>query len=290
MKDFSQSLVAVCLFASNVLFWKESGYFDSAAEEKPLLHTWSLAVEEQYYVIFPLFLVLVWRFGKSNVFRMIIVLAVISLLLSEWGWRNQATANFYLAHTRAWELLAGSIAAFVAQKRGVQNNDLMALLGLAAITFSIFFYNQSTPFPSVFALVPVVGTVLLVLYADSATFVAKLLSAKPIVGIGLMSYSAYLWHQPLFAFAKVKSVDEPPVLLMLFLSAVSLLLAFVSWRYVEAPFRRKAQISRAQIFRYSLLELILFAGFGLQGHRTEGFRDREAMSIYKDLLYINPTS
>ena len=105
MKDFSQSLVAVSLFTSNILFLRESGYFDEAAEIKPLLHTWSLSVEEQYYVIFPVFLVLAWHFGKKRVFWMIVVLAALSLLLSEWNWRNKTSANFYLATTRAWELL-----------------------------------------------------------------------------------------------------------------------------------------------------------------------------------------
>ena len=178
MKDFSQSLVAVSLFASNILFWRESGYFDAAAEEKPLLHTWSLAVEEQYYVVFPIFLILAWRFGKNRVFWMIVVMAAISLLLSEWGWRNKATANFYLAPTRAWELFAGSIAAFVIQKQGVRKNNPLALVGLAAILFSIFFYDEATPFPSVYALVPVLGVVLIVLYAEKETIVAKLLSVK----------------------------------------------------------------------------------------------------------------
>ena len=198
MKDFSQSLFAVSLFASNILFWRESGYFAPAAEEMPLLHTWSLAVEEQYYVLFPIFLILAWRFGKSRVFWMIVVMAAFSLLLSEWGWRNKPTANFYLAPTRAWELFAGSIAAFIVQKQGVQKNNFLSLIGLAAIIFSIFFYNETTPFPSVYALVPVLGVVLLVLYADQETYVAKLLSTKGIVAIVLVSYSAYLWHQPLF--------------------------------------------------------------------------------------------
>ena len=120
MKDFSQSLLAMSFFASNILFWKESGYFESAADEKPLLHTWSLAVEEQYYVLFPIFLILAWRFSKNIVFWMIVLMAIISLLVSEWGWRNKEVANFYLAPTRAWELFAGSIAAFIIQKRGVQ--------------------------------------------------------------------------------------------------------------------------------------------------------------------------
>ena len=113
MQDFSQSVFAVIFFISNILFWKESDYFDTATEEKPLLHTWSLAVEEQYYIIFPLFLILFWRFGKNKVFWIIAGIALVSFLLSEWGWRNRATANFYLAPTRAWELLSGSLTAFI---------------------------------------------------------------------------------------------------------------------------------------------------------------------------------
>jgi peptidoglycan/LPS O-acetylase OafA/YrhL len=266
MKDFSQSLVAVSLFASNILFWRESGYFAAAAEEKPLLHTWSLAVEEQYYVLFPIFLILAWRFGKNRVFWMIVVMAAISLLLSEWGWRNEATANFYLAPTRAWELFAGSIAAFVVQKRGVQTNNPLALTGLLAILFSIFFYDETTPFPSVYALVPVLGVVLLVLYADKETFAAKLLSTKAFVAIGLISYSAYLWHQPLFAFARIRSLEHPSIAIMLVLSLTSLILAYFSWRYIEKPFRNRNLLNRFQILMPSAVLLVSFVIFGLGGH------------------------
>jgi peptidoglycan/LPS O-acetylase OafA/YrhL len=287
MKDFSQSLVAVSLFASNVLFWRESGYFDAAAEEKPLLHTWSLAVEEQYYVIFPIFLFLAWRYGKNRVFWMIVAMASISLLLSEWGWRNKATANFYLAPTRAWELFAGSIAAFIVQKNGVRKNNFLALLGLAAITFSIFAYDESTPFPSLYALVPVLGVVLLILYADKDTLTAKLLGTKALVGIGLISYSAYLWHQPLFAFARIKSVNEPSHLIMGILALGSLLLAYFSWKYIEAPFRNKLAINKAKIFIVSTSGLLLFSAFGFVGHKTNGYVERESMSVFKDLIYDN---
>ena len=271
MKDFSQSLVAVSLFASNVQFWRESGYFDTAAEEKPLLHTWSLAVEEQYYVIFPIFLILTWRFGKNRVFWMIVVMAAISLLLSEWGWRNKATANFYLAPTRAWELFAGSIAAFAVQKQGVQKNNPLALAGLTAIIFSIFFYDETTPFPSVYALVPVLGVVLLVLYADKETFAAKLLSTKGFVGIGLISYSAYLWHQPLFAFSRVLSEKQPTAFIMGALAVTSIILAFLSWRFVEKPFRRSHVVTRTQIFFASLIVMGFFISVGLIGHYKDGF-------------------
>ena len=273
MKDFSQSLVAVSLFASNILFWRESGYFAAAAEEKPLLHTWSLAVEEQYYVLFPIFLILAWRFGKNRVFWMIIVMAAISILLSEWGWRNKAIANFYLAPTRAWELFAGSIAAFIVQKQGVKKNDLLALVGLAAIIFSIFFYDETTPFPSVYALVPVLGVVLLVLYADEETIAAKLLSTKDFVRIGLISYSAYLWHQPLFSFARVKGPNAPSTALIALLMVASFLLAYLSWKYIETPFRNKAHISRKKIFLISASGMLMFVTAGFIGHKTDGFFD-----------------
>lgn len=271
LKDFSQSLVAVSLFGSNILFWRESGYFAAVAEEKPLLHTWSLAVEEQYYVLFPIFLVLAWRFGKNRVFWMIVVIATFSLLLSEWGWRNKPTANFYLAPTRAWELFAGSIAAFIVQKQGVHRNDLLSIAGLLAIIFSIFFYDDTTPFPSMYALVPILGVVLLLLYADKDTFAAKLLSTKGIVGIGLISYSAYLWHQPLFAFARIRSLEHPTLPLMSALSAVSILLGYLSWRYIEKPFRDKNTINRTQIFSVSFVFLAGFIAVGMAGNASSKY-------------------
>ena len=292
MKDFSQSLVAVSLFASNILFWLESGYFEAAAEEKPLLHTWSLAVEEQYYVLFPIFLILAWRFGKNRVFWMIVVMAAISLLLSEWGWRNNATANFYLAPARAWELFAGSIAAFIVQKQGVQKNNLLATLGLAAIIFSIFFYDETTPFPSVYALVPVLGVVLLVLYAEKDTLAAKLLSTKGFVGIGLISYSAYLWHQPLFAFAKIR-LFEPTESILLILCITSIALAYLTWRYVEAPFRGRQSLLNSQVsmLTASVIFLASFTLVGIVGHINNGFeasgKSRLALSTLEERISIN---
>ena len=283
MKDFSHSLIAVSLFVSNILFWQESGYFDAAAEEKPLLHTWSLAVEEQYYVLFPIFLILAWRFGKNRVFWMIVVMALISLLLSEWGWRNMPSANFYLAPTRAWELFAGSIAAFMVQKHGVQKNNALAFLGLAAIIFSIFFYDETTPFPSVYALVPVLGVVLLVLYADKETLAAKLLSTKGFVGIGLISYSAYLWHQPLFAFARIKYIDEPPYQIFLLLLFGSIGLAVMSWRYIEKPFRSKEFIASKTVFLISGIGIFTFSLIGLTLPSMDMLRfDKQQQMIISD--------
>ena len=283
MKDFSQSIVAVSLFVSNLLFWKESGYFDASAEEKPLLHTWSLAVEEQYYVFFPIFLFLTWRFGKTRVFWIIVAMASISLILSEWGWRNKVTANFYLAPTRVWEIFAGSIAAFVVQKKGVQKSEIMSLLGLSAIIFAFFFYDEKTPFPSVYTLVPVVGVVLLIMFGDKETLAAKLLGTKLFVGIGIISYSAYLWHQPLFAFVKIRILGEPSQLLMLALTVFSLFLAILSWRYIEKPFRDKKQYTRKHIFLLSAATLVMLIIFGLIGHLNSGFEKRYSLELIQTL-------
>jgi peptidoglycan/LPS O-acetylase OafA/YrhL len=274
MIDFSQSLVAVSLFASNILFWQESGYFDAAAEEKPLLHTWSLAVEEQYYVMFPIFLFLAWRLGKNRVFWVIVVIAAISLLLSEWGWRNKTTANFYLAPTRSWEIFAGSIAAFCVQKRGVQKSEILSLLGLAAIIFSVFFYDEATPSPSVYILVPVLGAVLLVLFAAKETLAARLLSTRAFVGVGLISYSAYLWHQPLFAFARIRLSQDTSLYLMSALSVVSFLLAICSWKYIEKPFRDGSKLNRNSILAASLSGICALILFGQLGQHSNGFINR----------------
>lgn len=277
LKDFSQSLTAVSLFVSNFLFWSEAGYFGPNSEEKPFLHTWSLAVEEQYYFLFPLFLLFTWRFGKNKVFWMIVIMSVISLLLCEnknWGWEEKLVAKFYLAPTRAWEIFVGSITAFIIQKNGLRRNNILSLLGLVAITLSIFIYDENTPFPSLYALVPVLGTALLILFGEKDTFAAKLLSNNILVGIGLISYSAYLWHQPLFAFARIKLLNQPPEFLMFILSIISISIAFLSWKYVEKPFRNLIFFKQKTIFIGSFLGILIFIFVGLSGHLSNGFEER----------------
>ena len=274
LENFGQSIVATTLSANNVLLYLTSGYWDLASEFKPLLHTWSLGVEEQYYVVFPLLLLLTWRIGKGIALASIICLSVLSFALSEWLSRENPEAAFFLIHTRAWELFAGSLAAFVVQKQGVQKNNLLALVGLAAIIFSIFFYDDTTPFPSVYALVPVLGVVLLVLYADKETIAAKLLSAKGFVGIGLISYSAYLWHQPLFAFAKIYQQTEPSYQVNLILIGATFVLSYVSWRYIEKPFRNKSVVTLKVLIVTVVISSLGLLGFGYAAHKSHGFTDR----------------
>lgn len=263
LKDFFQSVIAVGTFSSNILFWQEAGYFGTSSELKPLLHTWSLAVEEQFYLLFPVFLTFAWRYGKSKVFWSICAIAVISFLISENWSRHNSTANFYLIISRAWELLAGSIAAFIVLKHGVRKNDLLAFSGLGLIIFSIFYYDESTPFPGIYALLPVIGSVLLILYAQQDTYIAKLLSMKVLVGIGLISYSAYLWHQPIIALTKYKLGTELSLDVKTYTLIATFILTLITYYLVEKPTRKKTFMSRKTFLSISSTVLVSIAVFGV---------------------------
>ena len=273
-RDLFQTTFSISIFASNILLYIKSGYFSSISELKPFLHTWSLAVEEQYYIFFPIFLALIWRFGRRAVFWVIAFLCLVSLLMSEWSVRVDKDANFYLLHTRAWELLAGSISAFIVHIQGVKKNNLLALFGLLAIIYSIFFYDKTTPFPSVYALVPVLGVVMLVLYADKETLVAKLLSTKVFIGIGLISYSVYLWHQPIFALMRHFNISEPTEYHYIVAIGMVFLVSVVTWKFVEQPFRNKSTVKSKQVLLFSIFFISLMGFIGLYGHIQMGFPER----------------
>lgn len=288
MENFGQSVVATTLFANNILLMITTGYWDLASEFKPLLHTWSLGVEEQYYVVFPLLLLLGWRFGKKAMVGIIAALAVVSLAVSELGSSRFPDANFYLITSRAWELFAGSMAAFVVQKYGVRNHNGWASLGLLAIVFAILAYDSSTPFPGLYALVPVLGVVLLVLFAGEQTWVARLLSLRLMVGIGLISYSAYLWHQPLFSFARIYMVQEPGRGLFIVLTLATFMLAWLSWKFIENPFRNKSRVSARWLWGFVFIASFGLVVFGLAAHKTHGFVSRvfDQQSVAPEDMYI----
>lgn len=279
MKSFSQSLVAVSAFASNILFWQSSGYFDIATELKPLLHTWSLAVEEQYYLLFPVFLMLAWRLGKRWILGLLAAAFAASLAAAHWGSVAKPEAAFYLLPTRGWELLIGVFVAFYFSGRENSSpakplSEAGGALGLALIVYAIFAFDKETPFPSLYTLLPTIGTALILLYATHRTVVGKLLGNKIFVGIGLISYSTYLWHQPLYSFARHRILGEPSKLLFGFLAVLSIVLAYFSWKYVEAPFRNKATISRRNVFYFSGVGTVFFIVIGGIGFLNKGFDSR----------------
>lgn len=247
MEDFFDSVGAVAVFGSNILFWLESDYFAPAAEEKPLLHTWSLAVEEQFYLLFPLFMMGFFGAGRRRLGIAMATVAVLSLALCEWVRPIDAMASFYLAPMRFWELMLGALTALwqrVPSQAASGVSQAASLAGLALILFAVVTFDAATPFPGLATLVPTVGTVLVIAYATPATFAGRLLGARLFVGIGLVSYSAYLWHQPLFAFARIRTPGEPAETTFAVLALASFALAVASWRFVERPFRDRERISR----------------------------------------------
>jgi peptidoglycan/LPS O-acetylase OafA/YrhL len=294
LKDFGQSLVAVSIFSSNILFWIEGGYFGTAAELKPLIHTWSLAVEEQYYVLFPIFLMLTWKLGIKWILILLSIIFLISLGVAEWGAYNSPSGAFFLLPTRGWEILVGVFAAFYlnynTHLKSHIINQVLSLLGFGMISYSIIAFNETTPFPSLYTLIPTIGTGLLILYAVPKTYVHKLLSMKFIVGIGLISYSTYLWHQPLLAFTKYRVLGEPSDLNLIILCAASLVIAWFSWKFVEMPFRSKTKVSRRSIFKFALIFTLFFSVTGLWLHNNNGaleYYPKEKQKILAN--FINPS-
>jgi len=275
-RDFSQSLVAVATFTSNLLFWKEAGYFDTASELKPLLHTWSLAVEEQYYILFPFLLMLMWRFRRVWILGITGIILIISLTLAQWSVNAKPIAGYYLLPTRGWELLLGAMVALYCLKsdhrkwRKVER-EVGGWLGVFLIVFAILAFDRETPFPGLFALIPTVGTSLVILFATKDSWIGKIIGNKFLVSIGLISYSAYLWHYPLFVFARHINEDVPNALTMLSLGFVSLCLAYLSWKFVEVPFRSHGKFSRRQVFGWGFSASVALAVIGFIGHSQNGF-------------------
>ena len=283
LRDFFESLAATALFSSNFLFWSESGYFAAVAEEKPLLHTWSLAVEEQYYLLFPPLLWLAMRWSRNIALLLILAGGGLSLGAAIFA-DLDAEAKFFLTHVRVWELLVGSLCAWFMVYRSVPEQPVLGALGLVMILVSIFTMTHDTPYP-MFAVPPVVGTAFVILFARSGTFAATILSARVMVGIGLISFSAYLWHQPLFAFARITSIGPPPVWLMGLLALASLGLAAVSWRYVEQPFRgspARVLPTRSSVLAVSIAGIVGFFALGFYGHEQEGFPDRKVVRTLQE--------
>lgn len=277
--DYGQSLAAVGLFASNFLFWMQSDYFAQASEYLPLLHTWSLAVEEQFYLVFPLFMIWSIAWFKAKRLAILLLVGVASLLFSEWAWRNAPEANFFLIPSRAWELMAGVFCAFYLQHSQLNSATLKQVgsgAGLLMLLYSITIFDKTIPFPSLYALVPVLGTALIILCADKHTLVGKLLSFPLLVGIGLISYSAYLWHQPVFVYARLNDMQALPVTTLLGLSVLSFVLAYLSWRWVEKPFRNRNFLSRAQVLWIAFGCSVLLIAIGAVLVMGEGFSARFA--------------
>jgi peptidoglycan/LPS O-acetylase OafA/YrhL len=268
----AQSAAATTVFVSNFDFWQQAGYFDVGANLKPLLHTWSLAVEEQFYVLFPALLTVIHSRRRGVLLGLVASLGVISFAASLWAVGRSPTGAFYLTPFRTWELMLGAVlalGAFPAPKMRWLG-EAISLAGLGAIGWAVFGFTAATRFPGANALFPCAGAAALI-YAGSGenTWTRRLLASPPLVGIGLISYSLYLWHWPIHVFADYVAGGPVGAIETVLLIALSFVLGFLSWRYIERPFRGTA-IPRATIFRLAGLAMgvtLLLSGllFALQG-------------------------
>ena len=242
--SFSHSLLAASLSVSNFYFWNTSSYFDAPAAVRPLLHTWSLAVEEQFYLVLPIFIVIVHRYLPRLLRTIVVAVTVTSFTWSVIEVRLDPGAAFYLPFTRAWELLLGTVLALriVPAPQSQKWREAIAASGILGILASIFIMTANTPFPGENALLPCVAAGAIILMGEEGnTLVGRALSRRPVVFIGLISYSLYLWHWPLLIFSRIavfKSFDIPATNgTNMLLALISTAIAAASWRYIESPFR-----------------------------------------------------
>jgi peptidoglycan/LPS O-acetylase OafA/YrhL len=263
VSEFSKSIYFSMLFVSNIYFHAvglEYGAGDSLL--KPFLHTWSLSVEEQFYIITPILFIIAFRFFKHRIGLMLILIIAASLLWADWGARYYPSATFYFLPSRMWELLAGALLAFWEIKKADRGENhsyrhVFQVLGLLLIGGAVLYYNDKMLHPSFLTAAPVIGTCFLIWFANQENFITKLLSSKPFVWVGLISYSLYLWHYPIFAFVRIKHLDlqEPHV----FFPAIGavFLLSVASFFMIERPFRNKGMISRRVLIPSLPLSILL---------------------------------
>lgn len=291
-RSYADSLMATAAFLSNVHFWQSVDYFNEAPE--PLLHTWSLAIEEQYYLLFPLLLVTSKRFlSWAAVAGVAFVIFASSLWLAHWGAVNKPDVNYFFTFSRFWELAAGTLAAFAVRLYPSRPRTDLSLVGLIAVLVPLLIYTPATPHPSFPTLVPVLGTALLMVYCRDDVAVARLLRHRSLVYIGLASYSIYLWHQPVFVFAYMLFPQVEHLGLTILLILLSVALGALSARFVERPFRhpnKNTDISKTYTARQVVLigvivsvSLIGLAVF-LKSRSDQTFRYQNTTSAQRDIL------
>jgi len=287
---YARSLLATAFFASNFGFWREIGYFDVVAEQKPLLHLWSIAVEEQFYILFPAILLALAGRSKARALATVSAILVASFAFSIWAGLADPAFAFYMLPPRAWELMLGAalaIGGFAAPSSRALR-EALAASGIVLIAVGVFAFTAATPFPGAAALLPCVGTALVIFTGQAPTAVNAVLSRRPLVFTGLISYSLYLWHWPLFVFTRdVLGRDlHPWETATLVVAAFAL--AILSWRFVERPFRKRGfRPPRWKLFGAALAAIALTAGCGAVIVADRGVPQRYPLDVQNILAGLH---
>lgn len=277
------SAITTALMSSNMLFYFESGYFGGAAEMKPLLHTWSLAVEEQFYIFFPLVLIFISKRNKAHYLRYFLILGFLSLIACILLTQLKPSAAFYWIPTRTWELLIGSLLALkVFPELSKSSSEAVSLTGAGLVLAAIFTYDAQTPFPGYTAILPTLGTALIIYAGGGQTpWVNRFLSVKPVVFIGLISYSLYLWHWPIIVYTKIWNISHPDYLTISLMLLIIMGVSILSWKFIEGPMRQKRFLAQQKpLLTASLIVMSLMVVFGW-GLVREGSQSQTKDPLWK---------
>jgi peptidoglycan/LPS O-acetylase OafA/YrhL len=297
LKHVGRSVVGQATLISNFMFVGDTDYFAPGSDAGPLLHTWSLAVEEQFYLVYPLLLILLTQSRRLPLSKAILCLAIGSFVACVVGSYSDLPTTFYLLPTRAWELMMGAWLATtrgrLSANEGVRESAGWLGLGLAA--YGVLCYDRFTRFPGLAAIPPCLGAALIIFSSESRlSRVGRLLAFKPVVFVGLISYSLYLWHWPLLVFSHYQARGEYSMGFRIVLLAAGSGLAWLSWRYVEVPIhKRRVLLRRWQVFGLAGVSMATLLGLGVMAYRLDGFPARFPPNAlhyadgWKDRAFLN---
>jgi peptidoglycan/LPS O-acetylase OafA/YrhL len=316
LQDFSRSIIASIFFLSNFYFWGTNNiYGQESSLLKPFLHTWSLSIEEQFYILFPIIVLIIFTYFKKYFFKIIFSIFIISIIFATWSANTDmnfklqiyksfninffSNSNFYLLPSRLFELLLGSLLSYMkinnVGTKSLKSYKILYVtfpgIGFFLIIYSIFFYNDKMFLPSFYSLIPLTGTCLIIWYSKKDEFFTKILSSKIFIFFGLISYSLYLFHYPIFAFARIIYAFDHSIFIKILLIITTIIISIFSYYFIEKPFRNKKIISLEKLITMVLIMSVLIISFNLYILKENGIKSRlpnalqERLSNNEEVLF-----